>query len=558
MDWLREFRLSLRLLLKSPGYTAAVIFTLALVIGANSAIFGAVQAVLLNPLPIQQPGRVVVCWGANASRNLPVVELSYQNFQDWTARSRSLAKTAAVGSSTWPVVLEGRGDPARLASSAVSGSFFDTLGVAPALGRALRPEDDRPNAARVVVLSHGVWVRHFGSDASVIGRPIRLDGLFTVVGVMPEEFDYPRGTDLSLPVSPVLARASNQSVDALRDVGVLFVVGRLRDGVTHTMAAAELHELSNQLQLEGAPRFFTSVVVTPWLDHLLGPVRRALWALFGAVTVLLLIGCANVSGLMLTRVSLRHHEHRIRLALGATGSSLGRLWALEALILATVGGVWGFVFSHWLAQAILVLAPGDVPRLGDVSINAPVAAFTFVVVAAAALLCAVAPFRQARSLTLVHALHGVARSARSGAPRRARSALTIIQIGLAFVLLVSAGLVLRSFVNLRQLNLGFEPSNVLTMNVEPRVETRRNEVVGELLKRLQAVPGIEASGAVSLRPLALGPIGSDALVILEGQPRVAESARRNPLLNYQVATTGYFAAMRIPLKEGRLFGVVDN
>ena len=210
MDWLREFRLSLRLLLKSPGYTAAVIFTLALVIGANSAIFGAVQAVLLNPLPIQQPGRVVVCWGANASRNLPVVELSYQNFQDWTARSPSLAKTAAVGSSTSPVVLEGRGDPVRLASSAVSGSFFDTLGVAPALGRALRLDDDRPNAARVVVLSHGVWVRHFGSDASIIGRPIRLDGLVTVVGVMPEEFDYPRGTDLWLPVAPVLARASNQ------------------------------------------------------------------------------------------------------------------------------------------------------------------------------------------------------------------------------------------------------------------------------------------------------------------------------------------------------------
>ncbi len=559
MDRLREFRLSLRLLLKSPGYTAAVIFTLALVIGANSAIFSAVHAVLLNPLPIQQAGRVVVCWGANASRNLPVVELSYQNFQDWAARSRSFAKTAAAGSSTWPVVLEGRGAPVRLASSAVSGSFFDTLGVAPAIGRALRPEDDRSNAPRVVVLSHGVWVRHFGSDASVIGRPIRLDGLFTVVGVMPKEFDYPRGTDLWLPVAPVLARASNQSVDAFRDVGVLFVIGRLRDGVIPTMAAAELHELSNQLQLEGAaPRFFTTVVVTPWLDHLLGPVRQALWALFGAVGVLLLIGCANVSGLMLTRVSLRHHEHRIRLALGATGNSLGRLWALEALILATGGGVLGFVLSHWLAHAIVVLAPGDVPRLEDVSINAPVAAFTFVVVVAAALLCAVAPFRQARSLMLVHALHGVALSARSGPPRRARSALTTIQIGLAFVLLVSAGLVFRSFLNLRQLDLGFEPSNVLTMNVEPRIESRRNEVVGELLRRIQAVPGIEASGAVSLRPLALGPIGSDALVILEGQPTVAESARWNPPLNYQVATSGYFAAMRIPLKQGRLFGVDDN
>ena len=559
MDWLAELRLSLRLFLKSPGYAAAVILTLASVIGANSAIFSAVHAVLLNPLPIRQPGRVVVCWGANASRNLPVVELSYRNFQDWAAQTRSFSQTAAVGSSTWPVVLEGRGAPVRLASVAVSGSFFDTLGVAPAFGRALRPDDDRPNAPRVVVLSHGVWMRHFGGEASVIGRVIQLDSPVTVVGVMPKEFDYPRSTDLWMPAAPSLARASQQNVDAFREIGVLFVIGRLRDGVIPTMAAEELHALSTRLEREGAaPRFYTSVVVTPLLDHLLGPVRQALWALFGAVGVLLLIGCANVSGLMLTRVSLRHHEHRIRLALGATGGNLGRLWALEALILAAFGGVLGFMFSHWLARAIVVLAPGDVPRLENVSINAPVAAFTFLVVATASLLCAIAPFRQARALTLVQAQHGVVLSTRSATPLRARSALTTIQIGLAFVLLVSAGLVFRSFINLRQLDLGFDPANVLTMNIEPRVETGRNEWLAELLGRLQALPGLEASGAVLLRPLALGPIGSDALVILEGQPTAAESARRNPTVNYQVATAGYFAAMRIRLKQGRLFGVEDT
>jgi putative ABC transport system permease protein len=199
-----------------------------------------------------------------------------------------------------------------------------------------------------------------------------------------------------------------------------------------------------------------------------------------------------------------------------------------------------------------------VPRLETVSINAPVAAFTFLVVAMAALLCAAEPFRQARALTLVHALHGVALSTRGGPLQRARSVLSTIQIGLAVVLLVSAGLVFRSFVNLRQLDLGFEPSNVLTMNVEPRTDGGRNEWIAELLGRLQAVPGVEASGAVLLRPLALGPIGSDALVILEGQPLRPESTRRNPLVNYQVATAGYFAAMRIRLKEGRLFSVEDS
>jgi predicted permease len=559
MDWLSELRRSVRLLSKSPGYTTAVILTLALVIGANSAIFSAVHAVLLNPLPISQPDRLVVCWGVNESRNLPVVELSYRNFQDWAAQTRSFSKIAAVGSTAWSVVLERRDSPVRLASVAVSGSFFGTLGVAPALGRTLTPDDDQPNAARVVVLSHGLWTRHFGADAAVIGRVIQLDSPATVVGVMPKEFDYPRGTDLWLPVAPSLVRASRPNVDAFRDIGVLLVIGRLRDGVTPTMSAEELHELSNRLDREGAaPRFFTSVVVTPLLDHFLGPVRQALWALFGAVGVLLLIGCANVSGLMLTRVSLRHQEHRVRLALGATGSRLGRLWALEALILAAVGGVVGFMVSDWLVRAIVVLAPGDVPGLENVAVNAPVAAFTFAVVAMAALCCAIAPFRQARAMTLVQGLHGVALSNGVGTPHRVRTVLTTIQIGLAFVLLVSAGLVFRSFVNLRQLNLGFDPSSVLTMNIEPRIETSRNEWLANLLARVEMVPGLEGSGAVSLRPLALGPIGSDALVILEGQPAVAESTRLNPPVNHQVATTGYFGAMRIPLRRGRLFDIGDT
>jgi predicted permease len=551
--------LSLRLLWRAPGYSTAVILTLALIVGANSAIFSAVHAVLLNSLPIRQPDRVIVAWEADAARNLPVVELSHRNFQDWATHSRSFVQTAAVGSSTWSVVLELPGAPVRLSSAGVAASFFDTLGVVPALGRALTPEDDRPSADPVVVLSHGAWVRLFASDASVIGRTIQLNGSSTVVGVMPEDFDYPRGTDVWLPVSPILAAASRQDVDAFRDVGVLFVVGRLRDGVTRAMAAKELNELSIQLQREGAGRRFgTSVVVMPFLEHVLGPVRQALWALFAAVGILLLVGCANVSGLMLTRLSLRHHEHAVRLALGASGGRLGRLWLLEAGILALAGGILGLVASDWLAQAIVVLGPGDVPRLETMTINVPVALFTFLVAAIAALLCAAEPVRQARTSRLLEPLRGAGVSTSGQRPRRARSILTTIQIGLAVVLLVSAGLVLRSFLNLRQLDLGFEPTNVLTLNVEPRGATNGNAWIAELLNRLQATSGIEESGAVLLRPLALGPIGSDALVVLEGQPRLPGSATRNPSVNYQVATAGYFSAMRIHLKEGRLFDERDT
>jgi predicted permease len=465
---------------------------------------------------------------------------------------------AAVGSSTWPVILELADVPVRLSSAGVSASFFDTLGVAPTLGRSLTPEDDRANADPVVVLSHGAWVRLFGGDASVIGRTIQLNGSFTVVGVMPRDFDYPRGTDVWLPVSPILAGASRQDVDAFRDVGVLFVVGRLRDGVTAGMAATELNELSTELRREGATRFGTSVVVKPLIEHLLGPVRQALWALFAAVGILQLIGCANVSGLMLTRLSLRHQEHAVRLALGATGSRLGRLWLLEAGILALAGGGLGFVASGWLAQAIVVLGPGDVPRLETVAMNIPVAAFTFLVVAMSALLCAAEPFRQARTLTLLEPLRGAGLFTTGPRPRRARSILTTIQIGLAVVLLVSAGLVLRSFLNLRQLDLGFEPTNVLTLNVAPRGATDPNAWMAELLNRLHTTPGVEAAGAVLLRPLALGPIGSDTLVVLEGQPQLPGTTTRNPPVNYQVATPGYFPAMRIRLKEGRLFDARDT
>jgi predicted permease len=324
------------------------------------------------------------------------------------------------------------------------------------------------------------------------------------------------------------------------------------------MAAQELDELSTRLQREGARRFGTSVVVTPFVEHLLGPVRQALWALFAAVGILLLIGCANVSGLMLTRLSLRYQEHAVRLALGATGSRLGRLWLLEAGVLAVSGGVLGLVISHWLTKAIVVLGPGDVPRLETVTMNLPVATFTFLVVAVSALLCAAEPFRQARTVTLLEPLRGIGLSPGGLRPRRARSILSTIQIGLAVVLLVCAGLVLRSFLNLRQLELGFEPTNVLTLNVDPRGAMDRNQWIAELLNRLQTTPGIEASGAVLLRPLGLGPIGSDARVVLEGQPQLPGSATRNPTVNYQVATSGYFPAMRIRLKEGRLFDTRDT
>jgi putative ABC transport system permease protein len=561
MDLLRTVRLTVRDLLRQPGYTAATVLTLALAIGANSAIFSAVHGVLLTPSAIRQPDNLVISWERDVPRS-PVVEVSYRNFQDWVAHSRSFSQAAAIGSSTWPAILDGRGESVRLASAGVSASFFDTLGVAPALGRSFRTEDDAPNAERVVILSHATWITRFGADSDVIGTTIQLDEeRHTVVGVMPAGFDFPHRSDVWLPVVPILANAGDGRVQSpLESVGVLFVIGRLHERVTPKMAAEELNRLAAQLQrTSGAHRFGTDVIVTPFLDYLVGPVRHALWALFAAVGVLLLIGCANVSGLMLTRVSVRRREHAIRLALGATSRHLGRHWALETLILSLAGGSLGLIASRWMVQGVVALAPEDVPRLTNISINLPVAAFTFLAVLATAFLCGAQPIRHAGTLNLLEALNDAARATTGRRSLRARSLLLVFQIGLTVVLLVAAGLVVRSFINLRSIDLGFVPSNVLTMNVGTRdAKPSANEWMREVLARVSALPDVEAAGAVYLRPLALGPIGAESSVILEGQPDTQQSARLNPTLSYQVATPGYFTAMRIQLRRGRLFNDRDD
>lgn len=550
-------------LLKAPGYTTAIVMTLALAVAANTAIFSAVHAVLLDPLPLRQPKNLVIAWKTDAARNLPVIEISYNSFRHWQAQTRSFEQMAAMGSSTWPSVLDGRGESVRLSSAGVSASFFETLGARPLLGRAFRSEDDVPNAPRVVVLSHATWVQRFGADPAIVDTSIRLDEdqLHTVVGVMPRGFDFPRGTDYWTPIVPILAHSSDRwKIDALENVGVLYVIGRLRDGVTPAVAAAELDRVARSRPGPfPPPAGVSAVAVTPFLDYVLGPVRLALWLLLAAVAVLLLIACANVSGLMLTRVTLRRREHAIRLALGASRFALGRQWALEAALLSATGGVLGFAASRWVASAIVALAPDDIPRLADVAINFPVALFTLAAVFFIALLCGAGPVFQASASNLVDALNESAGGTTSGRSHRARSLLVVLQIALAVVLLVSAGLCVRSFANLHQVDLGFNPSGVLTMDLEPRdPKPSANEWLADLLAYVEAVPGVEAAGGVYLRPLALGPIGQETWVRLEGQPETPEAVRQNPTLNSQIATPGYFRAMRIELKRGRLFDARDT
>ena len=552
------FRLALRHLRRSPGYSAAAVVTFALAIGANSAIFSAVNAVLLRPLPIEDPSRVAIVWQTNADGK-GVVELTYRHMREWTGAGTTFSRASMMASHNWNAVLEGRGEPFRIWFNAVSANYFDTLGVRPILGRAFRPEDDVPNAPSVAILNYGTWARRFGSDPNVVGTTMKLDGSPTeIIGVMPPGFDVPRGAEFWITGAPVVAGASGGK--GLDTVGVFYLVGRLRPGLSMNTVATEVDGIEARLDRENAGRFKWGdrTAATPMLDYVFGPVRGALGLLWVAVGVLLLIACANVSGLMLTRVARRRHEDAIRLALGAGRGAVARLWLTEIAIIAIAGGALGLVCAQVLVDAIVRLAPDDLPRIGEVTVNGTVALFTFAIVAAVALVTGLMPLRQAGAVRIVEAIEGE-RTTSGRQSLHVRSTLLVAQIALSVVLLVAAGLVVRSFIELRQTNLGFLADRVVSMTVQPGSTQRPpNEWLQDVLTRVRALPGVDAAGAVQLRPLQLGPIGDGVRVYLEGQPLDRESADRNPGLNHQNATPGYFEAMRVPLVAGRYFTDEDT
>ena len=459
-----DLRLTVRHLRAHPGYAVAAIVTLALAVGATTAMFSAVYAVLLAPQPIRAADRLVVGWGLAPEISHGLVELTYRDIEALAAASRTVAPMAAVGASTWTAVLEGHDEPARVAYAGVSGAFFETLGVRPVLGRALQPQDDVPGGANVLVLSHHSWLARFGGDPAIVGRTLRLDGeTQTVVGVMPPGFDYPRGAEFWTPLAPGLAAASAVwKTDALANVGVLMFIGRLRDGATAEGAAADLSAAGRRIdQGRPVPQIGATVAVTPFTEHVVGPAQPALWALLGAVVVLLLIACVNVSGLMLTRASHARREHAIQLAMGASDRTLARQWLVESVVLAGLGGAAGIAVASALTSAMLALAPDGIPRLTDAAINVPVALAAIAATAAAAVVCGAGPMRLARGPQLLEALHESARTTAAARPRRLRATLVGLQVAMAVVLLVAAGLVTRSFQALRGLDLGFQASQVL-------------------------------------------------------------------------------------------------
>ena len=554
-------RLAARHLKNAPGYTLAAVVTLALAIGASTAIFSAVYTVLLKPMPIREPGQLMVGWGMSPAAAMRVIELSYLDIRDIGAATPHVGRVAAVGSSAWSAVIDSEGEPVKIATTGVSGNFFEVLGAVPQLGRVIQPDDDRTKSAPVVVISHGLWASTFGANPTIVGRRIQLDEEpHEIIGVMPAAFDYPRGTAAWKAIAPIIGDpVPGGNPDPMRNVGVLFLLGRLNHGIPPDMAIAEWTRANRQVLATSPLSPTYDITATPFLDHHVGPARQAMWVLFGAVGVLLLIACANVSGLMLTRVSLRNRDDAIRVAVGATRAAIARLWAAETIWLTIIGGVLGLLICQWLIATIVALAPEGIPRLDEVGIEWPVAMFSIAMMALATLLCGAAPIRYASVLNLTESLNEGSRTVAGGRSHRTRSSLLMIQIGLAVVLLVAAGLVVQSFTALQRLDLGFSREAVLRLKVEPRGTSQPvNTWVADLLPRISALPEVEAAGAVYLTPLELGSIGQGTWALAEGQPETPETANANPMVNYLSATPDYFKVMRIPLVRGRMFDENDR
>jgi putative ABC transport system permease protein len=554
---INDLRYALRGLLKKPLFAVLTILTLALGIGANAAIFSVVNGVLLRPLPYPQPERLMMVWIYNPRQGFDKDVAPFPAFADWRAQSRSFEHLAAYFAAS--VSLTGVGDPAQLRGARVTPSFFPTMDVQPALGRWFTEQDATAGHERVVVLEHGLWEQRFGSDRSIVGRTIQLSGRpYEVIGVMPAGFQYPDDATLWLPLAPV--EPYKQLMES-RGSFWLNVIGRLRAETTQAAAQTEMDTIARRLEQQyPGSSGGQGIRLTALHDEIVGDVRRALLVLLGAVGCVLLIACANVANLLLTRATGRQKEIAVRAALGAPRRRIVRQLLTESLVLALAGAGAGLLLATWGVAALQEAAPTNLPRLTSVVIDLRVLIFTLIVALATGVIFGIAPAWQSASASQSDALKEGGRSGGEGARgRRVRNALAVVEVAVALVLLVGAGLLARSFAAIARTDLGFNPRNVLVLQIDlPRQKYTEDQRVvqfyQQLTERLTALPGVRSVGLGS--SVLLGRLPNSATLNVEGRP-VPRDAVNIPV-PYDTVTNGYFATLGIPLTRGRLFGPEDT
>jgi predicted permease len=553
----QDLRYGIRKLRMSPGFTLVAVMTLALGIGANTAIFSVVNAVLLRPLPFEAPEQLVRVFGTSARRSSFSRPHSYLNFNDLRAQNQSFEAMAAYGAVT--SALSGADAPEQITGVISSGDIFQVLKTKPLLGRLLAPEDERPGGSPVVVISHGLWRRRFGGDPHIVGRSIRLDGREReVVGVTPADFRFEFVTtaaDFWTPIDP--------SVSEFQQRGAIFLeaIGRLKPGVSVAQANADMGVIASRLEQQYQnSNAGVGVRLAPAQEELVGDVRPTLLVLLGAVGFVLLIACANVANLLLARSAGRYREIAVRSALGAWRGRIVRQLLTESRLLAFVGGLLGLLFALWGVKLLSAFVPENVPRFGETSIDLRVLGFTLAASVLTGLLFGIAPALQSSRFDLNEALKEGGRGGSDGRGRkRVRSLLMVSEVALSLVLLVGAGLLIKSFVKLRNTDPGFDPDNTLTASVSLAAvrydsDEKIDDFYRRLIERVRALPGVASVGGVTPLPLSDNNMAFSFSVV--GQPPPPPEQRQ--AASARVVTPDYFRAQGVPLRKGRVFNEADK
>ncbi len=567
MTFAADLRSAWRNVRRGGWLSATVVLILAVAIASVTAIFSIAHAVLIRPLPVTDADRVVVLWGHSEQ----VVEVSMQDQRAWLGGQKNFTAIELFGSVNWGELhITGPGRPFRAVRSAVSPGFFDVLGARPMFGRTFRPSDELGGARPTVMLSADVWRQHFSSDPSVVGRLLTVGtgkkaASFEVIGVMPPDFRIPAGAQVWVALRPAVAVDAAALGWQIDEVRAMYGIGRLAPGATLERATAELSTIAHNEELKkGMVNTSMSVVATPLSRYLLGPARPALVAIAAASGALLLIACANAAALLLVHGAGRRREVAVRFALGARRIQIVRHLFCESILLSLAASILGVALAYVSFNAIVSLAPIEVPRLDEAAIDFRALLFALVLCLVTAVMAGLFPAWRHSGAVPFDALHERSRgSTATASSTRIRKLLVAAQLAAVVMLLTTAGLFVRSFTALLRLDLGFDPRNVLTFDVgfaEETQDAREKQwaLVDAVLERARQLPGAVAAGAIYQRPFANGAIGMDTSIIFEGQPLAAESASRNPVLNWEAATPDYFRAMDIRLLQGRIFDDRDT
>ena len=551
----RDVRTGVRALVHSPVFTVVTVLSLALGIGANTAIFSVVNGLLLRPLPYPEAEQIVDVWHTPPQQSFPGLDrfsVSPANYLDWKAQSTAFEQMAVYADTG--LSLSTSNDPLPLIGAVVSSDFFSVLRTNAMLGRTFTPDEERPGRDQVAVIGHGLWQRAFGANPNIIGQTLTLNSRsFTVVGIMPAGFEFPREAELWVPL------AWDDNERKTRSIHDYLVIARLKQNVSLQQARAEMSTISSRLEQQyREENTGWGAVVTPLREDLVGDVRLALLVLFCAVGFVLLIACANVANLMLARGANRQKEIAVRIALGAGRARLIRQLLTESVLLAVIGGLLGLLLAVWGSKMLVQL--GSLPNSGALGIDTWALGFTLLVSFAAGIIIGIVPALQFTRTSISEALkQGSGRTGGSPIKQHTRKALVISEVALSLVLLIGAGLMIRSFWKLQNVDPGFDTSNALTMSIvltpsrysEPH---QRLAFVDRAMEQIRAVPGVVSVGTTTRVPLGGG--GSTQPFSVEGRP--AAAIAEQPMAQTRYISPDYFRAIGIPLRQGRFFSDQDR